>query len=44
MGLFIAGGLLLLYWIISKVEEYQGEKAYKKYQEELKRRGLKYYE
>lgn len=44
MGLFIAGGLLLLYWIISKVEEYQGEKAYKKHQEELKRRGLKYYE
>lgn len=44
MGLFIAGGLIILYWIISKMEEKQGSKDYKKYQEELKRRGLKYYE
>ena len=44
MGLFIAAGLILLFWIISKVEEYQGEKQYKEYQEDLKRKGLKYYE
>ena len=44
MGLFIAAGLVLLYWILDKIEMYQGEKAYKKHQEELKRRGLKYYE
>lgn len=44
MELLIAAGLVLLYWILDKIEMYQGEKAYKKYQEELKRRGLKYYE
>ena len=44
MGLFIAAGLIILYWILDRIEMYQGEKAYKKYQEELKRRGLKYYE
>jgi len=44
MGLFISAGLILLYWIISKVEEYQGEKAYREHQEELKRKGLKHYE
>lgn len=44
MGLFAAAGLLLLYWVIGKIEMYQGEKAYKKYQEELKRMGLKHYE
>lgn len=44
MGLFTAAGLVLLYWIADRVEEYQDKKVYKKYQEELKRRGLKYYE
>ena len=44
MGLFIAGGLIILYWVLDRIEMYQGKKDYKKYQEELKRRGLKYYE
>lgn len=41
MGILIALGLILVYWIVSKVEEYQGEKDYKKYQEKLKEMGLK---
>jgi hypothetical protein len=41
MGLFIAGGLVLLFWIASKIEEYSGERAYKKYQEKSKELGLK---
>ena len=44
MGLFIAAGLVLLYWILDKIEMYQGEKAYKEHQEDKKRRGLTYYE
>jgi hypothetical protein len=44
MGLFIAAGLVLLYWILDKWEAKQSSKDYKKYQEDLKRRGLKYYE
>lgn len=41
MGIFIALGLVLLYWIASKIEMSNAERAYKKYQQELKESGLK---
>ena len=41
MGLFIAVGLLMIFWIVSKIEERQGSKDYEKYEADLKRRGLK---
>ena len=40
MGLFIAVGLVLLYWIVDKIEAHQGEKDYKAYQEELRKARL----
>ncbi len=44
MGLLALPLLLLIYWIIDKIEAKQGEKQFKAYQEDKKRRGLKYYE
>ena len=41
MGIFIALGIVLIYWIASKVEMYNAEKAYKNYQQKLKEMGLK---
>ncbi|MDD4113807.1 MAG: hypothetical protein PHC56_12390 [Herbinix sp.] len=41
MGLLAIPLIILVYWIIDKVQEKQGEKQYKEYQEDLKRRGLK---
>ena len=44
MGLIIIPLIILLYWVVDKIEEKQGEKQYKEYQEKLKEMGLKYYE
>ena len=44
MGIIIIPLIILLYWIIDKVDEAHGKKKYKEYQEDLKRRGLKYYD
>ena len=41
MGIFAVAGLILLYWIISKIQEHKGEKDCQKYNEDLKKRGLK---
>lgn len=44
MGIITIPLIILIYWIIDKIEEVQGKKRYREYQEDLKRRGLKYYE
>ena len=44
MGIITIPLIILIYWIIDKFKEAQGKKQYKEYQEDLKRRGLKYYE
>jgi len=41
MGILLIPLIILIYWIAAKVEKYQGEKAYQKYQEHLKELGLK---
>ena len=41
MGIFVAGGIVLGYWIVSIIEGYKDEKDYQKYQKKLKELGLK---
>ena len=36
--------IILIYWVIDKIEGKQASKQYREYQEDLKKRGLKYYE
>lgn len=44
MGIFISAGVLILYWIIGKFEMYSTKKALDKNQQELKKKGFRYYE
>jgi hypothetical protein len=41
MELFGLPLLFLVYWIIDKVQEHQGNKRYQEYEAELRRMGLK---